>query len=193
MYEKKKHACIDVSLIKNYQDDENDSGQKLLVFYKLRLKRAITAEYRTNNLGTSYAIEDLIQDSYLLFLEAAKKFDTSKDTKNLFNYCIQFVHWRLIDVIRKVIKYNKHLTNFECNNIEESYNPDYYENIKARELVENSLKLLSNRDRDICNLFLINDGLSSLAAQEKFGISLTRCSQIYQSFSRKIINNQTNN
>jgi RNA polymerase sigma factor (sigma-70 family) len=193
MHDKKKHTCIDVSLIQMYQTNINDNGQNLLIFYKSRLERAITAEYRTNNLGVSYAIEDLIQDSYLLFLEAAKKFDTSKDTKNFFNYCIQFVHWRLIDVIRKVVKYNKNLSNYECNKVEDSYNPDYYENIKAKELVEKSLKLLSNRDRDICKSFLISDGISSIAAQEKFGISLTRCSQIYQKFSRNIINNQINN
>lgn len=193
--DKKNFSSIDVNTIIEFQNGSTSSANKILHFYNSRIKAALLASYSTNNLGGYIGEDDLLQEAYLHFIDAAKFFKIERNingtdnVSNFFNFCIKKTNWRLLDYVRLLSR--RHcITNEKFNLAKDS--EVTFENIMPDVIFQNALNKalskLSNRDRIICSEMIETEVISEKTLVE-VGLHKNSCSSIFRSFKKNLMLN----
>lgn len=192
----KKYDCIDIETIQKFKLGCTSSANKLILFYGKRIEAAVRYSYSVQNLGGYICTDDLVQEAYIHFLDAAECFEIDKyedhtsNVNNFFNFCIKKTNWRLLDYIRLLRRRykidNANLKNDD--NHSEYLSSDPLPDVLFKKSIEKALNSLSKRDRIICSEIMRTEVISKKTIK-KIGLHKTYCFSIYRNFKNKLISN----
>jgi|TARA_R110002060_G_scaffold9059_3_gene13544 hypothetical protein len=196
---KKHFNSIELQVIKEFQNGCSISANKIILFYSNRIKAAIKASYSTNNLGGYIGEDDLLQEAYMHFIDAAKCFiveikgDGKSNVEHFFNFCIKKTNWRLLDYVRLLSRRHRLAKEeFISTYIEDNGHTEFMPDVMFENSIEKALNNLSKRDRIICKE-LMNTEIISDKTLKEIGLHKTSCLSIFRNFKKELMLSNTQN
>lgn len=182
---REKHAAYNKeNLIKYIDTKEKIYLDKVCHDYQDLIKRLCHRFYFEHpNVNPYYEEEDLIQIGYITLINAAN--ECTLDSVDTFtSYLSMCIHYRLKDEIERHVPkidycgYTNTITALQDDvSYEEDYAEQLIENVSSKEIINEGLNVLSERELDVLKAYILSEKTDAQISKE-YNISPTRVSQI---------------